>query len=183
MRSIRLTEKLRWNLINLIIDKQYGKEPDVDLELRSKWGDAVYRYIYGPHTDILEKIPSELVDTDKSIVFHISGLSELSRLPLSRSMPMTYYMLAIARNAILKTDCPYYDNIFSYFLHQHAWKNKRASLINEMYAHLLSVNTTKQLVKQWPEIAPFVETLVPAVSSSLPALPTDHLNAMLGLAK
>lgn len=41
--------------------------------------------------------------------------------------------------------------------------------------------STEKLVAAWPEVAPFVAELQPATPVSLPALPVDDLNKMLGL--
>lgn len=59
-------------------------------------------------------------------------------------------------------------------------KRKRDEVRATMNAVLRSVNTVKQLLVAWPECERFLHGLI-RVPASVPAIPVDNLNKMLGL--
>ncbi len=61
-------------------------------------------------------------------------------------------------------------------------KDGRKKLRSEVRAVLYSVNTTKQLLEVWPEIAPFLRD-ADKPPQTLPSLRIEELNTALGLTK
>lgn len=194
--SIRLTTADRESIAKGMLKHRFAKDAARLVKDRAAFALAVYEDIYKPKDRAaMEALPKGWLPEKDHIA--VKFADKFTQLPFSGCVSLGYdyrdlaSVEAINRRVIGKhanACAAVYEATHKLAIRYELLSQRRSAFKQELReaetqitAALGSVTTTNRLLELWPEASPFVASLGVKAATALPALPTDKLNAMLGL--
>lgn len=190
MKNPRLTNELRRKIRKAVLEHRFASDEAALKETEDSIGKAVYDELYPDGSPARDRLFSSPVDgeycwtNEVHCVFKGNHGSKTFLLPESR--PFLHKHVRVYENSAYVEIGP--DGHIAVL--RQKYKDRKDSLDEArkdagslVWAVLEKATTIKKLVEIWPEIEPFIPQDVTAPVVNLPAVPTEEINALLGLKK
>jgi|HubBroStandDraft_4_1064222.scaffolds.fasta_scaffold00019_57 hypothetical protein len=202
MKNFKLTNSTRDTIVTRLLEGKFDFQSDTILKRRIALADKVYQRFYTPaiRTKMAELPSGWLVELDQIGLnfgdqwakLRFDGHPQNLKFSAARLQEANSF---VDRRRFLAEDQHNRDFTINEpdSLFQEYWSIKQATenlkddytrLRNEVKGIIYGSTTSTALVERWPEVAPFLENLIPiTIVGNLPAVRLDAINEKLGLKK
>lgn len=189
MKSMRLTQQMRQNIVNNFLAKRDEKQPKPEggnsvEQLKAELAEGIWKKVYGGIN--LSNVPDDMLCTNNSVriqwpngsvdwLYYLDDKGSDIRKPSTSKSKVEY---------IITEDCELYVEYKSNLEEAKAkrkvvedWKKERESFADQVRQVVDAVNTTKQLLEVWPECESFIPSDIRDPSSiTLPSVNLAELS-------
>lgn len=199
MASQRLRQLDRDNIVKRLMIHKFRARAEELVKVHHQLAEAVYEDLFSKaHRDLMVSLPGGWLTRSSYIRVQIRGDVEmlhfngnqvlpswdLNQLTVRQYTTSDHLMPHFADNGIAHS----YEATHPLAEAHLDWENAVAAVTEEhkvaraqVYAALNTHSTVNKLLKEWPEVAPFVNQKANAPTHPVPAIPVVQLNSLLDL--
>jgi hypothetical protein len=175
MSSTRLTQATRDFIVNAVSAKRFNPQVKLLEARKTKLADAIYAAVYKDWAAKMWEAPLEWFHRDQCLRCHFNGKYDNLHMSKERPFPNN------RRSTDFGYNSPHTVEWNQIQADEEAMEHARQSAKQMARAVLNSCRTVEQLLKQWPEVKPFLPKDLSAPMTTALTVPMSTLNAMLGL--
>jgi len=179
MKSKKLNEEERRQLLRVITQKQTEGLSKTEEKFKTYWGGEVYKEFFGKDQSRLKDVPKKHLQFLGKFKVTSSETSTVY-LKLEESLPFPTEYSEYSTIAILvRKSFKKHNEFVRAFRNLEEKKKKVSTLVREVKGVLSSINTTKQLLDVWVELEDDVVRICNVKNSCLPVAVVDNLKERL----
>lgn len=169
--TVRLSHMMRTHIATAMLDARFKAEEEALKEEAPSIGDKMYRALV-PDWRKAQHAPDGWLRLSNAVNFY-NEKGYRNWMPMTKERPFPY---KYEEQLNAEAQAIYYE----YTRRKDALKEKRSELGRQVMATLTSFKTIDKLVKDWPEVKPFLPKDLAPTTTAL-AIPLKSLNEQLRL--
>ena len=180
--SARLTHKARREIRDLILRNRRTEEKIDTKPMMHQLAEDIYKNLLGDDYKKIQKMPKNWFPSQAYIGVNFVGVDSYAAIDFANNMELPFPFHAYQDRVKLAKTHKLHKQFVKIKKIESDFRLKENELHEQIWIKLCQVNTTRDLIKAWPEIADVVRQVVdiPFVEENI-VLDTADINQSLGL--
>lgn len=181
--SNKLTDSLRIKVANLAVAYRFKSEQDALRTETHTLAQDIYEFTYDKKLrDVFAALPDGVAVTSYDVWFRLPDKDYTCRISAANSLPIAVVAQYGGESLFIKVlSAPLAKRYRALLKREGTIKAKTRETYQQVVGTLAAFSSVQRLLKEWPEIEPFLPPELTTPSSKLPVPQVKKLNKVLGL--